>query len=251
FLIPPFCISYIYLNFFHTLPLVPHHLLYIPILFIFNFLLLHTHTQPHICLCTCEVVLRSTSLSMNLPPGFRFFPTDEELVVYFLQRKASLLPCHPDVIPDLDLYPYDPWDLPGKALGEGRQWYFYSRKTQQRVTSNGYWGSMEIDEPIFTSSTHKKVGIKKYFTFYLGNSKTNWIMQEYSLPDSSSSSKRSSKRSGRGSTSSSHKTDYSKWVICRVYEQNCSEEEDDDGPELSCLDEVFLSLDDLDEVSLP
>ena len=168
----------------------------------------------------------------------------------------------------------------GKALGEGRQWYFYSRKTQQRVTSNGYWGSMEIDEPIFTSSTHKKVGIKKYFTFYLGNSKTNWIMQEYSLPDSSSSSKRSSKRSGRGSTSSSHKTvsallfhkpkvikpkliidlqrgmvlcvqDYSKWVICRVYEQNCSEEEDDDGTELSCLDEVFLSLDDLDEVSLP
>jgi len=45
--------------------------------------------------------------------------------------------------------------------------------------------------------------------------------------------------------------DYSKWVICRVYEQNCSEEEDDDGTELSCLDEVFLSLDDLDEVSLP
>ena len=105
-------------------------------------------------------------------------------------------------------------------------------------------------------------------------------MQEYSLPDSSSSSTRFSKRSGRGSTSSSHKTvsallfhkpkvikpkliidlqrgmvlcvqDYSKWVICRVYEQNCSEEEDDDGTELSCLDEVFLSLDDLDEVSLP
>ncbi|KAF2574715.1 hypothetical protein F2Q70_00000576 [Brassica cretica] len=49
---------------------------------------------------------------MNLPPGFRFFPTDEELVVHFLHRRASLLPCHPDVIPDLDLYPYDPWDLP-------------------------------------------------------------------------------------------------------------------------------------------
>ncbi|VVB18012.1 unnamed protein product [Arabis nemorensis] len=167
---------------------------------------------------------------MNLPPGFRFFPTDEELVVHFLHRKASLLP----------------W----KALGEGRQWYFYSRKTQDRVTSNGYWGSMGIDEPIFTSSTRKKVGIKKYLTFYLGDSQTNWVMQEYSLPDSSSSSSRSSKRSSRASSSS--KPDYSKWVICRVYEQNCSEEEDDeDGTELSCLDEVFLSLDDLDEVSLP
>ena len=51
--------------------------------------------------------------NVNLPPGFRFCPTDEELVVHFLHRKASLLPCHPDVIPDLDLYPYDPWDLDG------------------------------------------------------------------------------------------------------------------------------------------
>lgn len=49
----------------------------------------------------------------QLPPGFRFFPTDEELVVHFLQRKAALLPLHPDVIPDLDLYPYDPWELNG------------------------------------------------------------------------------------------------------------------------------------------
>lgn len=41
--------------------------------------------------------------------------------------------------------------------------------------------------------------------------------------------------------------DYSKWVICRVYERD----EDDDGTELSCLDEVYLSLDDLDEISFP
>lgn len=51
----------------------------------------------------------------NLPPGFRFYPTDEELVVHFLHRKASLLPYHPDVIPDLDLYPYDPWQLHGNV----------------------------------------------------------------------------------------------------------------------------------------
>jgi hypothetical protein len=50
---------------------------------------------------------------VNLPPGFRFYPTDEELVVHFLHRKASFLPCHPDVIPDLDLYPFDPWQLQG------------------------------------------------------------------------------------------------------------------------------------------
>jgi hypothetical protein len=39
-------------------------------------------------------------------------------------------------------------------------------------------------------------------------------------------------------------------VICRVYERD-EDDQDGDGTELSCLDEVFLSLDDLDEVSLP
>ena len=46
-----------------------------------------------------------------------------------------------------------------------------------------------------------------------------------------------------------HFQDYSKWVVCRVSERNS--DDDDDGTELSYLDEVFLSLDDLDEISLP
>lgn len=44
--------------------------------------------------------------------------------------------------------------------------------------------------------------------------------------------------------------EYSGYVLCRVYERD-EDEGDDDGTELSCLDEVFLSLDDLDEISLP
>ncbi|KAI4296316.1 hypothetical protein L6164_036284 [Bauhinia variegata] len=186
--------------------------------------------------------------NVNLPPGFRFYPSDEELIVHFLHRKAALLPCHPDVIPDLELYPYDPWELDGKALAEGNQWYYYSRRTQNRVTGNGYWKAMGIEEAVVTSSSNKRVGMKKYFTFYVGEAsngiKTNWIMQEYRLPDCASSSSRASKRKPQP------KTDYSKWVICRVYEGN-GDGDDDDGTELSCLDEVFLSLDDLDEISLP
>ncbi|KAK8494773.1 hypothetical protein V6N13_029866 [Hibiscus sabdariffa] len=181
----------------------------------------------------------------NLPPGFRFYPTDEELVVHFLQRKAALLPCHPDVIPDLQLYPHDPWELYGKALGEDNQWYFYSRRTQNRSTSNGYWEPTGIDEPVVNSSG-KRVGMKRYLVFYIGQGpaaiKTNWVMQEYRLSASDSATTKSSKRRGHS------KTDYSKWVVCRVYERNCSEDEDD-GTELSCLDEVFLSLDDMDEIS--
>ncbi|XP_061346527.1 NAC domain-containing protein 104-like [Gastrolobium bilobum] len=188
--------------------------------------------------------------NVNLPPGFRFYPTDEELVVHFLHRKASLLPCHPDVIPDLDLYPYDPWELHGRALAEGKQWYYYSRRTQNRVTGNGYWMPMGMEEPVVASSSNKRVGVKKCYVFHMGEAadgnKTNWIMQEYRLTDSASSS-RSSKIKAQP------KTDHSKWVICRVYERDEEGDDDDggDGTELSCLDEVFLSLDDLDEISLP
>nr|GMC89703.1 NAC domain-containing protein 104 [Ipomoea batatas] len=193
--------------------------------------------------------------SVNLPPGFRFYPTDEELVVHFLHRKAALLPCHPDVIPDLDLYPYDPWDLEGRAMGEGNKWYFYSRRTASRITSNGYWKALGGDEPIFPSSGGHRVGVKRCYAFYIGEppqgEKTSWVMQEYRLsasPDSASASTTSAKSSSRRRTHS--KNDYSKWVICRVYDSNC-DDDGDDGNELSCLDEVFLSLDDLDEISLP
>ncbi|GAA0184480.1 hypothetical protein Leryth_001456 [Lithospermum erythrorhizon] len=182
--------------------------------------------------------------NVNLPPGFRFYPTDEELVVHFLHRKATILPCHPDVIPDLELYPYDPWNLDGKAMVEGNKWYYYSRRTQSRITENGYWNPLGVDEPIFSSSG-QKVGMKKLYVFFVGEplegTKTNWIMEEYRLSDSASSS-RTRRRSS--------KPDFSKWVVCRVYECD-GDNDEDDGAELSCLDEVFLSLEDLDDISFP
>lgn len=59
---------------------------------------------------------------------------------------------------------------------------------------------MGMEEQVVTSSSNKRVGIKKYYVFHIGDapngSKTNWIMQEYRLSDSasSSSSRSSSKR---------------------------------------------------------
>lgn len=50
----------------------------------------------------------------NLPPGFRFHPTDEELVIHYLKRKADSSPLPVAIIADVDLYKHDPWELPGK-----------------------------------------------------------------------------------------------------------------------------------------
>ena len=48
-----------------------------------------------------------------LAPGFRFHPTDEELVSYYLKRKVLGRPVRFDAIGDVDIYKYEPWDLAG------------------------------------------------------------------------------------------------------------------------------------------
>lgn len=53
------------------------------------------------------------STCYELPPGFRFHPTDEELIVYYLCNQATSKPCPASIIPEVDLYKFDPWELPG------------------------------------------------------------------------------------------------------------------------------------------
>ena len=57
---------------------------------------------------------RPAQAPTQLPPGFRFHPTDEELVVLYLRRQALARPLPAAVIPVVhDVARLDPWDLPG------------------------------------------------------------------------------------------------------------------------------------------
>ena len=49
----------------------------------------------------------------KLPPGFRFQPTDEELVFQYLKCKVFSFPLPASIIPEVNVCKYDPWDLPG------------------------------------------------------------------------------------------------------------------------------------------
>ena len=53
------------------------------------------------------------SQELVLPPGFRFHPTDEELVVHYLCRKCASQSISVPIIAEIDLYKFDPWQLPG------------------------------------------------------------------------------------------------------------------------------------------
>ena len=52
----------------------------------------------------------------NLLPGYRFHPTDEELVRFYLRRKVENKPIRLELIKLIDIYKYDPWDLPSMLL---------------------------------------------------------------------------------------------------------------------------------------
>ncbi|KAF7009258.1 hypothetical protein CFC21_023822 [Triticum aestivum] len=192
--------------------------------------------------------------STNLPPGFHFFPSDEELVIHFLRRKAALLPCRPDIVPTLPQNRYDPWEL--NALQAGNQWYFFSQATQSRTSRNGCWNPIGADEAVSSGGSH--VGLKKTLVFSIGEpfqaTKTNWVMHEYHLLDGNGGTSSSGSSRKRSHKKKDHPDkECSNWVVCRVFESSYDSQVSfhEEDMELSCLDEVFLSLDDYDEVSLP
>ena len=49
-------------------------------------------------------------------PGFRFHPTDEELVGFYLKKKIQQHSLPIELIKQVDIYKYDPWDLPSKII---------------------------------------------------------------------------------------------------------------------------------------
>ncbi|KAG8386285.1 hypothetical protein BUALT_Bualt03G0133100 [Buddleja alternifolia] len=154
---------------------------------------------------------------LSLPPGFRFYPTDEELLVQYLCRKIAGQHFSLPIIGDIDLYKFDPWDLPSKAIFGEKEWYFFSPRDRKypngsrpnRVAGSGYWKATGTDKIITTEG--RKVGIKKALVFYIGKApkgtKTNWIMHEYRV--SESPRKNGSAR-------------LDEWVLCRIYKKNSS-----------------------------
>ncbi|KAJ7555407.1 hypothetical protein O6H91_05G040900 [Diphasiastrum complanatum] len=161
---------------------------------------------------------------LQLPPGFRFHPTDEELVVHYLSRKVSApRPCGTiPIIADVKLYEFDPWDLPKQATFGEKEWYFFSTRDRKfpngarpnRAAASGYWKATGTDNPVYTCGGTQKIGIKKTLVFYEGRAprgvKTDWIMHEYRLAENDYKA-----------TNARRKVfvQLEGWVLCRIYKK--------------------------------
>ncbi|KAF5204573.1 Nac domain-containing protein [Thalictrum thalictroides] len=155
----------------------------------------------------------------HLPPGFRFHPTDEELITFYLIKKVldSTFTCR--AIAEVDLNKCEPWELPEKAKMGEKEWYFFSLRDRKyptglrtnRATEAGYWKATGKDREIYSSRTSSLVGMKKTLVFYRGRApkgeKSNWVMHEYRLE-------------GKLSYHYLSRSSKDEWVISRVFQKS-------------------------------
>ncbi|XP_026444657.1 NAC domain-containing protein 92-like [Papaver somniferum] len=97
-------------------------------------------------------------LNMMLPPGFRFKPTDEEILLDYLKPKVMNQKLTPNMINSVDLYKYNPITLTEtfEKRKDDDEWYFFTTTTRtsqttgrtSRTTPDGYWLASQGDKEI-------------------------------------------------------------------------------------------------------
>ncbi|KAK9156805.1 hypothetical protein Scep_003379 [Stephania cephalantha] len=145
----------------------------------------------------------------KLFPGFRFSPTDVELISHYLKRKIEGSELKDQVIAEVDICKCEPWDLPVKSIiPSDDEWFFFSPSGRKypngsqarRATEFGFWKATGKER--FIRSGTNVIGTKRTLVFHVGRApkgeRTDWIMHEYCMKG--------------------HKVDKSQdsFVICRI-----------------------------------
>ncbi|KAM7527310.1 hypothetical protein LguiB_030720 [Lonicera macranthoides] len=156
-------------------------------------------------------------IGATLPPGFRFYPSDEELVCHYLYKKVTNEDILKGTLVEIDLHTCEPWELPEVAKLNSTEWYFFSFRDRKyatgyranRATKSGYWKATGKDRSVVDPRNGGVVGMRKTLVFYKNRApngiKTGWIMHEFRLENP-------------------HVPPKEDWVLCRVFHKAKSEE---------------------------
>ncbi|KAF5752693.1 NAC domain-containing protein 55-like [Tripterygium wilfordii] len=128
-----------------------------------------------------------------LPRGFRFNPTDEELIQILKSKVLGEELIHLHFIVEADVYKHEPQHLqwnPVVTVNKNERYYFCKRESESReVSGRGWWKATSHVKKIYEEEV--LVGYKRPLTFHRFRAmnqrnrenaiKTNWIMHEYTL----------------------------------------------------------------------
>ncbi|KAL9332954.1 hypothetical protein Peur_073093 [Populus x canadensis] len=147
-------------------------------------------------------VSRETQMSIeatSMFPGFRFSPTDVELISYYLKRKIEGAEKCVEVISEIEICKHEPWDLPAKSVIQSEnEWFFFSARGRKypngsqskRATELGYWKATGKERNVKSGSD--VIGTKRTLVFHVGRApkgeRTEWIMHEFCMQGQSQDS---------------------------------------------------------------
>ncbi|PWA49704.1 NAC domain-containing protein [Artemisia annua] len=157
----------------------------------------------------------------TLEPGYRFCPTDPELIVYYLKPKIETGKRHPNCrYYEVNIYDCSPDELTAKPEYRSceNNWYFLTwmeRKypngshPNRQTRNSGRWKASQACAAVKDVS-NRVVGSRLSLAYFDEKErKTPWLMHEYTTKNPNISKE-----------SQKHNTDknkFSDWVLCKIY----------------------------------
>ncbi|KAI3716918.1 hypothetical protein L1987_68147 [Smallanthus sonchifolius] len=159
----------------------------------------------------------------NLHPGYRFCPTDAELICYYLKQKIETGE-HPKCrIYEVNLYHHTPEQLTRNYRGCEGKWYFLTSRERKyekgdvpnrRTGDFGYWKTTQKYTSVYDDVIRGRVvGRRRSLAYHDEKGlKTPWLMHEYTTDDPNLPV-------GSGQYCNKVLTD---WVLCTIYKKKNS-----------------------------